>query len=304
MLRVMPETIGIGDPAEQTMDRKRLARQALAQIGVEFGGARAQRRHHARRRLAGRRCDSDAQARLQRQQTGEDRDHGGRLAGARAAADDRQPVRQRDRGGDPLPIDSPGGGSLAVALEMLCQQRAHFGCRQRNFGSAGKPVQRVREPPLVVVVAEQVQPVRGVEQQRQRRDAIFTRDHLRPEQPGAPAFGIAAQHRQRNASMAVRERRNQCSDRVTQRVDRVIRHRGVAAQARQAFAQSGREMAGRAVGGRVDHFAAPANIRSSAASSDSSGRSNSIPAGRPSGCCQPGCTPRTKTYSTPPKSRA
>ena len=120
---MVAEAAGAGQHAEQAMDRERLRRQALAQVGGQVRGALADRVQHPRGGLAGRRRQAIRQSGLPREHAGEHVDDGGRLAGAGAAADDRQ---RRARSASAVAIFCQSGRSpsrCGVGGEQAVEQR-------------------------------------------------------------------------------------------------------------------------------------------------------------------------------------
>ncbi len=92
---VVAEIAGAGQHAQQAMNRERLGGQTLAQVGGQVNGGVADRFQHPRGGLPGGGGQADPAVRIAGEDAGEHVDDGGRLAGAGAAADDRQVAFER-----------------------------------------------------------------------------------------------------------------------------------------------------------------------------------------------------------------
>ena len=181
--RVVAELVGVGQHAQQAVNGERLRGQALAQVGGQVSGGVADRFQHPRGGLAGRGRQADPAVRIAGEYAGEHVDDGGRLAGAGAAADDRQGPFERQCRRDLLPVGAIAQ-SLRVGGEQAVEERLHVVSDGARFGGHGLH-QPLREPALVVEVAVQVEAAVGVEDQRVRSRHLRRADHPRVEQRAA-----------------------------------------------------------------------------------------------------------------------
>ncbi len=162
----------------------RLARQQRLQFGWQVASALAQCIQHAHSRFACRCRQGDSQLGILGQQTGQQGDDGGRLAGARAAADDRQPAPPGEGGGQFLPVRLIAE-PLSIVEEHPVESMAQLVARWRSATHSALPKAR-RQAALVSKVAVQVETSVAVKDQWQdgrqgwrlaRRD-----DHLAGQQ--------------------------------------------------------------------------------------------------------------------------
>ena len=274
------------------------AGQLVAHRRRQLGRAGAQRLAHARRRLAGGRRQHDAGVRLLLEQAGQQPCHGGGLAGARPTADDGEPLAQRQRRGELLPVEARGRCGLAP--EQRLQPVARGGADRLRRPRSQLP-QPARQPLLVVVVAVQVQPPAGIQHQRPRARRGRRTDHAGREQLLAQALRrhLARHLRERHAGIA--RAGGQAHFASSPR----CRRRGFGAGARllrpalHVAGEGGRQAPRCGGAGQLVvavHRGSPRgwpSMASSACTSAGAGRSKCTPSGRPSAPCHPGRTPRT-----------
>ena len=171
---VAKAAVAAGPPAEQAMQRRGAEREQL----VADGGLERQRAGlgvhgllQPRRRLARRRRQRDerrglaARGGLLGEQRDDPRD-GRRLAGARAAGDDREAAQRRGRGGEPLAL-------VAVAGEQALEaRREHAGVHARRLGLAER-AQVGGDLALLAPVAIEVQAAARQPQRPARRVVVL-----------------------------------------------------------------------------------------------------------------------------------